>query len=616
MKKRKKKTGGVEKGLSSGILLSLLLHVAAFLLAGMLVVFTVVNKEPQKFEQPKPVVRPKMKLKKPKVNIKKSSKPKSTTRIVTMNQKANMPDIQLPEMGGIGDGLGDGLGGGFDMIPSLEEVTTFGGVQSIGNDLIGTFYDLKRDRNARPIIYSQDKFLYEIKEFIRRGFNPSQLAKYYQSPKKLYTTTIMMPPMLSCMAPMAFGEDDTAGVLFLVHYTGQLTHKDGITFRFRGSSGDCLMVGLDGKVVLNACWIGWEDRYYPGWQSTDADHRKHRLGFQPAAVGDWITLEPGESRKIDILVAETPGGGFSAQLVVEEKDVEYEHNNFGAPILPAFKTAELSLDQMDAIYSYLVEGEVCLTNGPVFCDYDTMKARSSAPSASQKAPPEPEPDEKTMRIWTTSAGKSIEAEFVTTISDTAVLKTATGKQLKIPMEQLCEEDRMFIELNSPPEFELDFAKQTRNRPPIDPGTLIQWRPPTLIDYIFTAKIKQTSPGVYNHELGVEYFAIGQEVDGGNYILLDRKSDTFTPTKQNKRSHAFSGDPVLCYAYDDLYSDRRGSKYGGYLITITDSRGKIIATGSSHKWLVDILEPLKRLPVGKHFDKSGTRVFPPRPKLKY
>ena len=90
-----------------------------------------------------------MQLKKPKVKIKKSSKPKPTKRIVTKMNKASMPDIQLPEMTGLGDGLASGVGG-FDIMPDFGSgVTIFGGGQSIGNDLVGTFYDLKRDRQGR-----------------------------------------------------------------------------------------------------------------------------------------------------------------------------------------------------------------------------------------------------------------------------------------------------------------------------------------------------------------------------------------------------------------------------------------------------------------------------------
>ena len=62
-----KKKLGVAKGGASGLMISLLLHAGAFVLAGLLVVFTVVSKEEKTFAPPKPVERPKMKLKKPKV---------------------------------------------------------------------------------------------------------------------------------------------------------------------------------------------------------------------------------------------------------------------------------------------------------------------------------------------------------------------------------------------------------------------------------------------------------------------------------------------------------------------------------------------------------------------
>ena len=62
--------------------------------------------------------------------------------------------------------------------------------------------------------------------------------------------------------------------------------------------------------------------------------------------------------------------------------------------------------------------------------------------------------------------------------------------------------------------------------------------------------------------------------------------------------------------------RRGEKYGGYLITVTDVRGKIIDYGTSHEWLFENLEKLKRIPVGRHFDKTVARVHPPRPIRNY
>ena len=94
MWKRKSKeaqAGKITKGGTSGFVISLVIHAALFLLAGLLVVFTVQQKEEKKFVPPAPVERPKMQLKKPKVKVKKTTKPKTTQRIVTKMKSASMP---------------------------------------------------------------------------------------------------------------------------------------------------------------------------------------------------------------------------------------------------------------------------------------------------------------------------------------------------------------------------------------------------------------------------------------------------------------------------------------------------------------------------------------------
>jgi hypothetical protein len=57
---------------------------------------------------------------------------------------------------------------------------------------------------------------------------------------------------------------------------------------------------------------------------------------------------------------------------------------------------------------------------------------------------------------------------------------------------------------------------------------------------------------------------------------------------------------------------RGEKYDGYLVTVTDQRGQIIAHRTSNKFLFEHLNRLKMLPVTRHFDKECRRVAPPRP----
>jgi len=598
------------------VLLSIAIHAALFLLAGMLVVFTVAKHKEVEFAPPKAVERPKMQLKKPRVKVKKSAKPKPTTRIVTKVRKADMPDIQLPEMSGMGDGLDGGLGG-FEIMPDLDEVSVFGSGQSIGNDLVGTFYDFKRDSAGRNIPHSEDKVVQDLKEFVRSGWKASKLARYYRSPKKLYATTVAVPTCSSSVAPWAFGEHDTIGYLWMVHYKGQLVRKEGITFRFWGYGDDIMVVAVDGKTVLSTGWSDFAFRITPLWQTSSAKSDQYYLGDNTSVVGDWITLGPGEPHDIQILAAEMPGGTFSAMLLVEVQGVEYERNRQSGPVLPIFKTAEPSLDLIDAIYADLVPGEACVTNGPVFCDYDAV-ARPTDQMLKTAAPPmEAAPAESAdgegVRTWTGTDGKTLEARLVMAIGDKAVLEDAHGKKRKIPLSRLSSEDRRFVSLANPPEFNIDFSKKSTQRH-IAESPDITGNPPKVLDYVFTAKLAQTSAGVYDHELKVEFFAIGEEVNGDNFILLDRQESSFSPARENGR-FSFGGRTVTLVQTVAYFGrgETRGRKYGGYLVVVTDERGKIIDHATSNEWLMDILAELRQLPVGRHFDKTGSRVFPPRAK---
>ncbi|MDF7827001.1 SHD1 domain-containing protein, partial [Pontiellaceae bacterium B12227] len=463
MKKgRQKRAATILKGAPSGLLISLLVHIAAFMLAGLLVVFTVVKKEEKKFVPPKPVDRPKMKLKKPKVKVKKTAKPKSTTRIVTKVKRASMPDIQLPEMSGMGEALGGGVGG-FDIMPDLDEVTIFGSGQSIGSDFVGTFYDFKRDRSARPVPMTDIQFVDEVIKFTKGGWKQSKIARFYRSPKQLYATSIMVPPVRSAVAPAAFGEADTVGYAWMVHYKGQLVYPEDIKFRFWGHGDDVMVVRVNGKVVLNASWPDDNRGTYligGNWQSSAADSRRYYLGNNLAVVGDWITLKAGEPQDMEVIIGEVPGGAFCSMLVVQVDGVEYEKNRQGAPVLPIFKTSEPTPALIDAISAHLVPGEAAITEGPVFRDFSYSAGGQLEPTVVDEAPETEPSDENKMRVWSSMGGKTIEAEYLSTVAGQVVLRNANGKQWKVPLKQFSVEDREFIELENPPKLNITFVKKS------------------------------------------------------------------------------------------------------------------------------------------------------------
>ncbi|MDF7809086.1 hypothetical protein P4E94_16695, partial [Pontiellaceae bacterium B12219] len=97
----------------------------------------------------------------------------------------------------------------------------------------------------------------ELAAFVKSGWNTTKLARYYRSPKKLYTTTVAVPPLPSPLAPTAFGEPDNEDFCWMVHYRGKLVHKDGIRFRFVGNGDDILVVAVNGKTVMNGS-RGWD----------------------------------------------------------------------------------------------------------------------------------------------------------------------------------------------------------------------------------------------------------------------------------------------------------------------------------------------------------------------
>lgn len=605
----------IVKGAPSGFMVSLLIHAAAFMLAGMLVVFNVVKKEEKKFVPPEPVERPKMKLKKPKVKVKKTAKPKSTQRIVTKVKRASMPDIQLPEMSGIGDGLGGDIGG-FDIMPDLGEVTLFGGGQSIGNDLVGTFYDFKRSRTGRPLLTSEDEFVADVTKFVQGGWKTSRLAKYYRSPNKLYATSLMVPTVPSYTAPTAFGEPDTKGYAWMVHYKGQLTYHEDIKFRFWGCGDDILVVRVDGEIVLNACWPNETYTIGGGWISSAKNDFRFYLGNNLSRGGDWIELKAGEAKSLEVIMGEVPGGGFCSMLTVEVEGVEYPRNRQGGPIHPIFKTEEPSWGLKDVIYADLITGEATLEGGPVFRDYQS-KVEPAAPSMEGEsevvAAESVAQDRGAARLWAMRDGSQFEGEYVALLGDKLVLKDSRGRQKKVSISSVSPEDMEYIELSNPPDFSLDFVKLSSavmDRYQLSPKEIDWGRElPRVNDYTFGAKVRQTGARPYNHELELEYFALAQEHSGNAYVLMDHGSSSFTPSEDNERSHAFRSDREIefrTYVHQDV---TRGIKFAESLVLLKDKRGKVVEYKASSPWLWEHLAALRQLPIGAYLNDECQRIHP-------
>ncbi len=363
-----RKNANINKGAPSGFFVSLVFHVAAFFIAGLFVVFRVMNPPEPEFEAPAPIERPKMKLKKPKVKVKKSSQPKPSSRIVAKVRTKNMPEIQLPDLVGSGDGLlgGLGVGGEFLDLPEIPTTSLFGGGTTSGSDMEVSFYCMARERDGTPnYVMSVQQYCQILRDFVKDGWSANDFSRYYRSPQNLYSSTILIPPVNSLLGPAAFNENMEFAYCWVAHYRGRLVHKDDITFRFWGASDDVLVVAVDGEVVLaaNLTWDGIDAHTIAqDWTSKAPNNRVYRFGGQLMAGSDWITLKAGEAHDLQAIVGEAPGGAFYAALLVEVQGVDYPLNYRGDPIFPAFTTEKISRALQDEVMMNLLEEEANVTN--------------------------------------------------------------------------------------------------------------------------------------------------------------------------------------------------------------------------------------------------------------
>lgn len=349
MKKKNNASKGLIRGRSSAFVLSAVIHAIILFGAGVFAIYKIVVKEEIVFVPPPPIDRPEMELKKPRVKVRNATKPSAAKRITT-SAVQTAPDIQLPEISGIGSGLSGGIGG-FEIVPQSTDVSMFGDSVSAaaGNDFEGTLYVLNRDREGKDLgLFSTSGHeLDTIRQFLENDWSPFVFHSYYRSPKKRYATHFMIPTVPAIYGPRAFGVDcdpDKTYPSWVVHYKGKISSKKGGRYRFWGSSAQILLVRIKGELVLNASFFNWQG-YLSDWQPTDPEHlTSYRVGGM-ASIGHWFTLEPGEVVEMEVLFGNMKPPRCSSYLVIEDEAEQpyytYREDFDNGPRLPVFRTAEI-----------------------------------------------------------------------------------------------------------------------------------------------------------------------------------------------------------------------------------------------------------------------------------
>lgn len=343
--KRKK---GVVRGRSAAFLITVGVHIALIVGAGLITAMVVIDKQQTTFEG-KQIKRPKMKLKKLQVPVKTKKIRQPKLSMTVAPPKPVKMDLAMPAMTGLSGGMNAIAGAGGGSIGFGMDFDPFGLDDSSGNELVGTFYDLKQKPNRMPVPgMNEDRYAATLREFVDGSWDTDILEEFFQAPKKKFAISLMIPVMTASAAPQAFDvEKEVRPSYWVVHYKGEIVAPESGRFRFVGMGDDVLIVRAKRKVVLDACWpvitglqprgpgassatYASSSRRIADWTSDAEETGRFPLANRVAHYGDWIKMRKGETIEVEVLIGESPGGEFSCSLLVEQDGQDYRKVNVPA----------------------------------------------------------------------------------------------------------------------------------------------------------------------------------------------------------------------------------------------------------------------------------------------
>jgi hypothetical protein len=258
-----------------------------------------------------------------------------------------------------GSGTGKGGGGGF------------GSTQRSSGGLEGTLYDFKQKPDGGQISYNTAdpaEFVDRALRLQRSRFSQSALSRHFRAPNSLFLTHLAIPNSDASDGPSFFGAKDSIQPSgWLAHYRGKVTVPRTGTYRFSGLGDDYLVVLVNGRMRLAACWSDIQPAIAGRWDATEPTGRfQSHIDGMRLVYGDWIPLKSGESIELDIAIGERPGGKVGFVLHIEEKGVEYPIDPNGRPVLPLFATAPFSEEEKARIISSFGSYQINWDQVPAF----------------------------------------------------------------------------------------------------------------------------------------------------------------------------------------------------------------------------------------------------------
>jgi len=248
--------------------------------------------------------------------------------------------------------------------------------------------------------------------------------------------------------------------------------------------------------------------------------------------------------------------------------------------------------------------------------------RSMAQSESKGAP------KKEIRIWTAVNGETIEGEYARVSGDSVMIRLANKKIIGVPVNQLSDEDQIYVEYKNPPKLKIEYRNSLATRMYVaepwndDGGGQHENQPIYVTDATFGAEVIQQGKQPYNHDLFIEVYALTkQRYDPDNYhIIAHFKSGAFRLNEKNKFRYTHASDDIYTILKYDLpksgtsYGELvRGEEYSDMLVLVRDENGDVVAYNATSAWLYTYLDKLEKLPLNAWINDKCVYVRPTPPR---
>ena len=233
-----------------------------------------------------------------------------------------------------------------------------------------------------------------------------------------------------------------------------------------------------------------------------------------------------------------------------------------------------------------------------------------------------------VRMWTDSSGNSFAGELSKVVLGRVYIRDVDGKTRSVSLDSLSKAEQEYLSSHVPPEVEITVRKKSRDLPNYAWSSLNYYT--TL--YTFSITLEKQSRLDYRGDLTVELFVIGQDLAAKSndaFVLMHYgRSVCQLPDGRKSRSEVVVDDirfEHFIAGYIQLSSaTERGKEYVGYIVTVSDAKGHIIACkeNGTPDWIENDLpyaaEQLTALytqgygsPDSCHFKEGFQKISPPR-----